>query len=39
MSSGETVELDALVCATGFDVSFHSRWKTSGRNGARFEDL
>jgi hypothetical protein len=39
MSSGETVELDALACATGFDVSFHSRWKTSGRNGARFEDL
>ena len=34
MSTGELIELDVLVCATGFDVSFAPRFPVTGRNGA-----
>lgn len=30
---GKLIELDAIVCATGFDVSFSPAWKTRGKNG------
>ena len=33
LKSGEVVELDAIVCATGFDVSFCPRFPLVGRNG------
>jgi cation diffusion facilitator CzcD-associated flavoprotein CzcO len=39
MSGGEKVELDALICATGFDVSWHPRWKTAGREGKSLKEL
>lgn len=32
-ASGETIELDAIVCATGFDVSFCPRFPIIGRAG------
>ncbi len=31
--SGETFEVDAIVCATGFDVSFRPRFPIFGRQG------
>jgi cation diffusion facilitator CzcD-associated flavoprotein CzcO len=31
--SGETIEVDAIVCATGFDVSFRPRFPLVGRQG------
>lgn len=34
LSTGELIELDALVCATGFDVSFAPRFPVKGQNGA-----
>ncbi|KAF4629540.1 hypothetical protein G7Y89_g8604 [Cudoniella acicularis] len=33
ISTGEIIEVDALVCATGFDVSFCPRFPIIGRNG------
>ncbi|CAK7228412.1 hypothetical protein SBRCBS47491_006896 [Sporothrix bragantina] len=33
LASGEVVEVDAIVCATGFDVSFCPRFPLVGRNG------
>lgn len=33
MSSGETIEVDAIVCATGFNVSFRPRFPIIGRKG------
>lgn len=33
MADGELLEIDALVCATGFDVSFSPRFPITGRNG------
>jgi cation diffusion facilitator CzcD-associated flavoprotein CzcO len=32
--SGEELEFDAIVCATGFDTSFRPRFPIIGRNGA-----
>ena len=31
--SGETIEVDAIVCATGFDVSFRPRFPLVDRQG------
>lgn len=31
--SGETIEVDSIVCATGFDVSFRPRFPLVGRQG------
>ncbi|KAJ9646660.1 hypothetical protein H2204_000352 [Knufia peltigerae] len=33
MTNGKEYELDALICATGFDVSFKPRWLQVGRQG------
>ena len=33
MKDGQKIEVDAIVCATGFDVSFQPRWKQIGREG------
>ena len=33
LESGEILKVDAIVCATGFDSSFHSRFPLVGRNG------
>ncbi|CAK7232829.1 hypothetical protein SBRCBS47491_008401 [Sporothrix bragantina] len=39
-SSKETVhELDVLICATGFDVSFRPRFPILGRHGQNLQDL
>ncbi|OAL17347.1 hypothetical protein AYO22_11714 [Fonsecaea multimorphosa] len=37
LSTGEHVEFDALVCATGFDVSFRPRFPIMGRGGVSLE--
>lgn len=33
MKDGTFQEYDAIVCATGFDVSFKPRWEMVGRDG------
>jgi cation diffusion facilitator CzcD-associated flavoprotein CzcO len=33
LESGEIIEVDAIVCATGFDTSFCPRFPVVGRNG------
>jgi len=33
LESGEIIELDAIVCATGFDVSWKPRFPVIGRGG------
>ncbi|KAH0836225.1 putative sterigmatocystin biosynthesis monooxygenase stcW [Fonsecaea pedrosoi] len=33
MQDGKQLELDAIICATGFDVSFKPRWVQEGRDG------
>ncbi|KAG9228833.1 hypothetical protein BJ875DRAFT_219608 [Amylocarpus encephaloides] len=38
-STGEIVEIDVLVCATGFDVSFCPRFPIVGRDGVDLRDL
>ncbi|CAK7223478.1 hypothetical protein SCUCBS95973_005193 [Sporothrix curviconia] len=38
LASGEVIEVDAIVCATGFDVSFCPRFPLVGRNG-NLQDL
>ncbi|KAK8166410.1 FAD/NAD(P)-binding domain-containing protein [Phyllosticta citrichinensis] len=37
-STGETVELDTLICATGFDVSHRPRFPLIGRGGVNLQD-
>jgi cation diffusion facilitator CzcD-associated flavoprotein CzcO len=37
-STGEVIEIDVLVCATGFDVSFRPRFPVVGRRG-NLQDL
>lgn len=36
---GAVLEVDSIVCATGFDTSFMPKWDLSGRNGARLEKI
>lgn len=36
--TGETLEIDTLICATGFNISFCPRFKLIGRNGQDIED-
>ncbi|KAK5048147.1 hypothetical protein LTR84_005817 [Exophiala bonariae] len=31
-STNEVIEIDTFICATGFDISFTPRFKTTGRN-------
>jgi cation diffusion facilitator CzcD-associated flavoprotein CzcO len=38
MSDGQEYELDALICATGFDVSFRPRWLQVGRDNRSLPD-
>ncbi|KAI8396552.1 hypothetical protein FOFC_21100 [Fusarium oxysporum] len=37
LKTGEVVELDVLVCATGFDVSWTPRFPVIGRNGINLQ--
>ncbi|KAK7549272.1 FAD/NAD(P)-binding domain-containing protein [Phyllosticta citricarpa] len=37
-STGETFELDTLICATGFDVSHRPRFPLVGRHGVNLQD-
>jgi cation diffusion facilitator CzcD-associated flavoprotein CzcO len=39
ISTGEVIEVDAIVCATGFDVSFCPRFTIIGKNGKNLQDL
>jgi cation diffusion facilitator CzcD-associated flavoprotein CzcO len=39
MSNGEHIKLDALICATGFDVSFNPRFPITGRGGISLQDV
>ncbi|ERT00706.1 hypothetical protein HMPREF1624_01938 [Sporothrix schenckii ATCC 58251] len=39
LASGEHIAVDAIVCATGFDVSFSPRFPVLGRNGVSLADL
>lgn len=39
MSTGEYIRTDAIVCATGFDVSFTPRFPVIGRDGVSLKDL
>lgn len=38
ISTGEVIEVDALICATGFDLSFRPRFPLIGRKG-NLQDL
>ncbi|KAH8901422.1 cyclohexanone monooxygenase [Thozetella sp. PMI_491] len=38
LDTGEIVEIDTLVCATGFNLSFHPRFKLTGRGGEVIQD-
>lgn len=38
-SAGEHFDVDVIVCATGFDVSFCPRFPIIGRNGVNLQDL
>lgn len=37
-SNGDKVEVDTIVCATGFDVSFRPRYPIIGRGGASLQE-
>ncbi|KAH7141866.1 hypothetical protein EDB81DRAFT_653405 [Dactylonectria macrodidyma] len=37
-SNGDEVEVDTIICATGFDVSFRPRYAVVGRNGVTLQD-
>ena len=39
MSTGERISVDAIVCATGFDVSFSPRFPITGRDGVQLKDV
>jgi len=39
LNTGEIVEVDAVVCATGFDVSFCPRFPIVGKNGQNLQTL
>ncbi|EXJ61627.1 hypothetical protein A1O7_02056 [Cladophialophora yegresii CBS 114405] len=39
LESGEHIEVDAIVCATGFDVSFTPRFPITGRDGISLKDV
>lgn len=35
---GKEHEVDAIICATGFDVSFAKQWTVTGRNGKTLQE-
>jgi len=39
LGTGELIEVDAIVCATGFDVSFTPRFPIIGRDDTNLQDL
>lgn len=39
LASGEVIEVDAIICATGFDVSFCPRFPIIGRGGKNLKDM
>ncbi|KAJ9606670.1 hypothetical protein H2200_008678 [Cladophialophora chaetospira] len=39
MSTGEHINVDAIICATGFDVSFSPRFPITGREGVQLSDV
>jgi cation diffusion facilitator CzcD-associated flavoprotein CzcO len=39
MADGELIEIDVLICATGFHVSFAPRFPITGRNGVSLGDI
>jgi hypothetical protein len=39
LESGETIPLDAIICATGFDVAFCPRFPIFGQNGVNLQDI
>ena len=39
MASGERLDVDAIICATGFDVSFSPRFPITGRDGIQLKDI
>lgn len=39
LSSGEHLKIDAIICATGFDVSFSPRFPIIGRDGISLKDV
>lgn len=39
LSNGEHLKVDAVICATGFDVSFNPRFPVIGRNGVSLKDV
>ncbi|KAI3572435.1 hypothetical protein IWW34DRAFT_637488 [Fusarium oxysporum f. sp. albedinis] len=38
LKSGETISIDVLICATGFDLSWKPRFPILGRNGTNLQD-
>ncbi|KAL4805219.1 putative sterigmatocystin biosynthesis monooxygenase stcW [Aspergillus unguis] len=38
-SNGDEVEVDTIVCATGFDVSYKPRFPVRGRNGTLLQEV
>jgi hypothetical protein len=38
LDTGEVVEVDAIICATGFDLSYKPRFPIVGRNGTNLQD-
>ncbi|CZR66978.1 related to steroid monooxygenase [Phialocephala subalpina] len=38
LNTGETLKVDVLICATGFDLSFCPRFPVIGRNGANLAE-
>jgi cation diffusion facilitator CzcD-associated flavoprotein CzcO len=39
LSTGEHIEVDAIICATGFDVSFSPRFPIQGRDSIQLSDV
>ncbi|KAL3458372.1 FAD/NAD(P)-binding domain-containing protein [Aspergillus heterothallicus] len=39
LTTGEVMELDCIICATGFDVSFCPRFPIIGANGNNLQDM
>ena len=37
-SNGTEIEVDTIICATGFNVSYVPRYEMRGRNGIRLQD-
>ncbi|KAL5366664.1 hypothetical protein BJX96DRAFT_44220 [Aspergillus floccosus] len=38
LATGEIIQVDVFICATGFDISFQPRYPVMGRNGISLKD-